>query len=142
MSGAYTSFPLIHIPSMQWNCSYLHHHTTMSCSGSTIVSKGILIYISVYSKYLKFMPIFFTYSSVYHQFNEGDSRRCLFNHTLLFLFQSREFFLAFLIGSANTTYIYLHFILNIPQWYHNIWFSAHVILNYLAMTECSPFQHI
>lgn len=92
MSGAYTPIPLTHIPSMQWDCSYLHHHTTMSCSGATIVSKGILIYISVHSKYLKFMTIFFTYSSACHQFNEGDSRWCLCNPTLPFLFQSREFF--------------------------------------------------
>jgi hypothetical protein len=45
MSGAYTLIPLIHILSMQWDCSYLDHHTTTSCSGATIVSKGILIYI-------------------------------------------------------------------------------------------------
>lgn len=81
-----------HIPSMQWDCSYLHHHITMSCSGATIVSKGILIYISVYSKYLKFMTKFFTHSSVCHQFNEDDSPWCLYNLTLLFLFPSREFF--------------------------------------------------
>jgi hypothetical protein len=92
MSGACTSIPLIHIPNMQWDCSYLHHHTTMSCSGATIVSKGILIYISVYSKYLKFMPIFFTYSSVCNQINKGDNRWCLYNPTLLFLFQTWAFF--------------------------------------------------
>lgn len=116
MSGAYTPIPLTQIPSMQWDCSYLHHHhTIMSCSGATIVSKGILIYISVYSKYLKFMPIFFTYSSACHQFNEGDSRCSLYNPTLPFLFQSMEFFLEFLIGSVNITYVYLHFIYNISQ---------------------------
>lgn len=86
MSGPYTPIPLINIPSMQWDCRYLHHHTTTSCSEATIVSKGTLIYISVYSKYLKFKPIFFTYSSVCHQFNERDSQWCLYNPTLLFLF--------------------------------------------------------
>jgi hypothetical protein len=115
MRRAYTPTPLIHIPSMQWDCSYLHHHTTKSCSGATIVLKGTQIYISVYSKYLKSMPIFSTYSSVCHQFNEGDSRWCLYNPTLQFLFQSRKFFLAILIGSVNIIYIYLHFTLNIPQ---------------------------
>lgn len=109
MSGAYTPTPLIHIPSMQWDCSYPHHHTTTPCSEATIVSKGILIDISVYRKYLKSMPIFITYSSVCHQHNQGDSWWCLYNSTLQFLFQSRKFFLAFLIVSVNITYIYLNF---------------------------------
>lgn len=92
ISGVYIPIPLTHISNVRWDCSYLHHHTTTSCSGATIVSKRILIYISVYSKYLKFMPIFFTYSSACHQWNEADSRWCLYNPALLFLFQRREFF--------------------------------------------------
>jgi hypothetical protein len=118
-SGA-IPIPLIRLHGTQRDFGYLYPvclPTITSHSRVTFVSKGILIYISVYSKYLKFMPIFFTHLAVlvFHQCKDGDSSWCLLNPTLLFLFQSREFFLTFLIESVNITYVYLYFILNIPK---------------------------
>jgi hypothetical protein len=112
--GLYLCSPYTHSQhAMRLQLSLSSHHYIM-LRGNYCFKMDTNLYFSLWQIF-QIHAYIFTYSSECHQFNEGDSRRCLYNPTLLFLFRSREFFLAFLIWSVKITYIYLHIILNIPQ---------------------------